>query len=144
MLTHRSITILGLALCLAGARATTPALARPVSTTPAAPAMTVVGHPVSHWLALHITGQHFVPGTRVGIAVVDAARWHVLARRVTYAQPKDTQVICGHDFQVCRQPNPRAGTIDDRVRLSSAPATSNLLVLYRTGSNAGMQSVSLR
>jgi hypothetical protein len=95
-------------------------------------------------LILRITGSNFKPGRKVGIAVINTFRWEVLAKGSTYAQRATTRVVCGHDFELCSRPNPRAGTFDYRVRLSYAPAASNLLVLYRTAGDAGMQAVTLR
>ena len=179
MLTSRRVSILGLALCAVAAGATTPALTTRVAAAPAAPKVAVVGHISTHLVAapnsrrdhivrqltLHITGSNFVPGSTVSIAVMNTSTWEVLAKGAMPAQRATTSVICGHDFKLCSQPNPRAGTIDYRIRLRSAPpafltwmcghehevcsrpnpaAVAHLLVLYRSAGDAGMQGVTLR
>jgi hypothetical protein len=148
----------GLTLFAAALPVTAPALARHVAAASAAPELTVVGHVsaylaternpgrdhTAHQLTLRIIGSDFVPGSRVGIAVMNAARWDVLATGSTHAQRATTQVICGHDFKTCSQPNPRAGTFSYRVWLSPVPRAADLLVLYRTDRDAGMQGIILR
>ena len=152
MITPRALIILGLALC-ATAGAVTPALAVPTSVTSTAPKLNVTGHVSWHWLnpyspmpytTLRLTGSHFLPGATVRIAVLNTARWEVIGKGSTHAQPARTMVLCGHDFRTCYRPNARAGTIDYRLRLSSAPPASNLQVLYRSGTDGGMQGVTLQ
>jgi hypothetical protein len=151
------LSILGLAL-LAGAGLTTPASVGHAAATAAAPEVTVIGHVTTYFalnhhperdhivrqLILHVAGSHFLPGSSVGVAIINTFWWRVLARGVVRAQPATTTVICGHDFRTCSRPNPQAGTIDYGVRLSDAPRAGNLLVLYRTAGDAGLQAVTLR
>jgi hypothetical protein len=155
--TSRWLNIFGLALCVTAA-ATTPALVRPASASPAAPTLTAVGHLGTYLatarnpkqdhlvtqLTLQITGSHFAPGSKVRIAVLNTARWQVAARGWTYAQRATTTVICGHDFKTCARPNPQAGTISYRLWLSSAPRIANLLTLYRSAGASGMRHVILQ
>jgi len=156
MFTSRTVSILALALCAMAAGATTPALAAHAAAASAAPKVAVVGH-VSTYLAtarnprrdqmvrqltLRITGSHFVPGSRVAIALVNTRTWEIMARGSTYAGFAVRQ--CSWTIRDCSEPNPRAGTIDYRVLLSPAPAAPNLLVLYRSAGDAGMQGVTLR
>jgi hypothetical protein len=137
-----------------------------VAAASSTPSIGVAGHvSTAHRLTLHITGSHFVPGSRVSIAVLNTSRWQVIARGATPAQRATTQVICGHDFAVCSRPNPRAGTIDFRLPLGfvrhplltwvcghehevcSRPnphVAANLLVLYRSTGDPGMERVTLR
>jgi hypothetical protein len=126
--TSRWLNIFGLALCVTAA-ATTPAFVQPASASPAAPTLTAVGH-LGTYLAparspkqdhlvpqftLQITGAHFIPGSKVKIAVLNTARWKVAATGWTYAERATTTVICGNDFKTCARPNPQAGTISYRL-----------------------------
>ena len=95
-------------------------------------------------LTLRITGSHFAPGSKVGVAVINIFWWKVLARGATYAQRTTISMLCGDDGKTCSEANPRAGTINYRVWLSSAPRASNLLVLYRSPGDAGTQGVTVR
>jgi hypothetical protein len=127
-----------------------------MSAAPTAPTIAVTAHVTTsylpgsyqtvafHHLNLHITGSNFTPRSRVGLAVMNAAHWQLLRQGITQAQSTTISVICDHDFTTCSQPNPRAGTIDYRIRLNAAPQAANLLVLYRTAGDAGMQTVTLR
>jgi hypothetical protein len=155
MRTFRRLSIVGLALC-GTAGAVTFGHTAPISAAPTAPTIAVTAHLTTsylpgsyqtvafHHLALHVTGSNFAPGSRVRLAIINVARWELLRHGVTQAQPATISVICGHDFMTCSRPNPRAGRIDYRMRLNAAPRAANLLVLYRTAGDAGMQTVTMR
>ena len=155
MITSRRLSILGLALCITAAGATAPALARHVAAASAAPTVAVVGHVSTHYVKSHnpegyavhqmtlrITGSNFVPGGRVTIALVNIRTWEIVAKGSTYAEFAIRQ--CSWTIRDCSEPNPRAGTIDYRLRLSSAPAAANLVMLYRSAGRTGMHGVALR
>ena len=161
MFTHRKLGILGLTLCAAMAGVTAPGLAARVSAAPATPAIKVAAQestvylsmPASdetfrtiamHQVTLHITGSNFTPGSTVRIAVMHSSPWELLAKGSTHAQRAVTTWVCGHEYQVCSAPNPRAGTIDYRVRLTNAPPVSTLVVLYRSAGHTGMHDLALR
>ena len=139
MFSARRLRILGLALCVTTAGAVLPALARHSSAASASQELQVVGHRslyiadytrnpdrdvLAYRLTLHITGSNFGSSREVGIAVVNASRWAVVARGGTHSQP--------------------AGTIDYKMLLSPAPDATDLFVLYRSAGHLGMQTVTLR
>jgi hypothetical protein len=96
-----------------------------------------------HQLTLHITGSHFTPGGVVRIAVMHSSPWKLLAKGSTHAQRAVITAWCpGH--YVCSAPNPRAGTINYRMQLSSGLAASSLVVLYRSAGRTGMHDLALR
>jgi hypothetical protein len=145
-------SILGLTVCAAAAGVTIPALTgHPGIASAAVPRVAVIGHvhasvAANHnkRLTLHITGSNFTPGSRVRIAVVNTFSLNVLAKQIVRAQPANMLVVTGDESHWYMAPNPRAGSIDDQLRLGTAPAASNLLVLYRSTRNSGMQGVTLR
>jgi hypothetical protein len=138
MLSSRRLSILGLAL-LAGAGIITSGSVGHAAAASTAPEVVVVGHVTTYFavnhsperdhivrqLTLQVTGSHFVPGSSVGVAIINTFWWRVLARGALRARPATTTVICGHDFRTCSRPDPQAGTIGYWVRLSDAPRTGN-------------------
>jgi hypothetical protein len=160
MFTPRKLSILGLTLCAAMAGVTVPGLATRVSAAPVTPSIKVAAQDSTvylsmpapdetfrtitmHLLTLDITGSGFTPGSKVGIAVVHSSPWQLLAKGSTHAQRAVTTWVCGHEYQVCSARNPRAGTIDYRVRLINAPPASTLVVLYRSAGRTGMHDLAL-
>ena len=156
MITTLKRSILGLALCAMTAGTIAPGLATPISAAPAAPTLAVsaqvktyilpgsYGTVKLHRLILHITGSNFTPGSKVRIAVMNSSSWKLLAKGSTFAQDAVIAELCPPGHEVCSRPNPQAGTIDYRMRFSSVPAASNLLVLYRSASHLGMQELALQ
>lgn len=155
MFTFARLSVLGLALCAMTVGGAAPAFAKN-PTTPV-PAVAVTGHVTTqylnsptpravaiHWMTLRITGSNFLPGAKVNIGVLYTGAWELLFTGSTRAQRAMTTWVCGQEHSVCSQPNPHAGRIDYRLRLSSAPAASNLLVLYRSAGRAGTSAVTLR
>ena len=153
----RKLIILGLTLSAVMAGVTAPGLAAGVSAAPATPSVAVSARVTTvyltmpipgsvitlHRLTLHITGSHFAPGSTVRIAVMHTSPWKLLATASTHAQRAVITAWCpGH--YVCSAPNPRAGTIDYRMRFSYAPAASSLVVLYRSAGHTGMHDLALR
>jgi hypothetical protein len=126
--------------------------------TSAAPRVAVVGHITTYWainhdppkdhavrqFTLRAAGSHFTPGAAVRTTVFNISRREALAHGSTQAQPARTTVLCHHGQRLCFLPNDHAGAIDYRVRLSPAPAVSDLQVLYRSGKDGGTQAVALR
>ena len=158
MFKSRKLGILGLALCATIAGATAPGLTTHVSAAPAAPTVAVAARlstsylnvPIPRAIAvqrltLHITGSNFTPGSKIRLAVMDTSSWEVFARGSTKAQAAVITWACGFaaDPGVCSRPNPKAGTIDYRMRITNPPATSNLAVLYRSAGPTGMRNVTL-
>ncbi len=131
----RTLSILGLALC-ATAGAIAPGLATPSSAASTTPTIAVTAqvstsylpgsyqNVVVHRLTLHITGSNFTPGSKVRIAVMNTSPWKLFAKGSTFAQDAVTAALCPPGHEVCTRPNPQAGTIDYRMRFSSAPAAS--------------------
>jgi hypothetical protein len=151
----RTLSILGLALC-ATAGAMAPGLATPSLAAPTTPTIAVTEQVstsylpgsyqtvVLHRLTLHITGSGFTPGSKVRIAVMNTAPWKLLAKGSTYAQPSVVLAgVCAPGHEGCSRPNPRAGTIDYRMRFSYVPAASNLVVLYRSAQHTGIHDLTL-
>jgi hypothetical protein len=146
--------IRGLAVCAATAGVTITSLSGHMgAASAAAPKVAVIGQvhaavaaTASHnkQLSLHITGSNFAPGSKVRIAVLNTFWLKVLAKQVVRAQPARMLVATPDESHMYLAPNPQAGSIDYSFRLGSAPAASNLLVLYRSSGNSGMQSVTLR
>jgi hypothetical protein len=160
MFTPRTRSILGLALCAMMAGAMTPGLAARVSAAPAAPTIKVTAQVSTsylsmpsrdetfrtiavHRLTLHITGSGFTPGSKVRIAVMNTSPWKLFAKGSTFAQDALISAQCPWNYQTCSRPNPRAGTIDYRMRFSSAPAATSLVVLYRSAGHTGMHDLTL-
>ena len=160
MFTPRKLSILGLTLCAAMAGVTAPGLAARVSAAPAAPTIKVAAQVSTsylsmpapdetfrtiavHQLTLHISGSNFTPGSKVRIAVMNASPWKLFAKGSTFAQDALLSDLCPNGHEVCSRPNPRAGTIDYRMRFSYAPAASSLVVLYRSAGHTGLHDLSL-
>jgi hypothetical protein len=154
----RTLGILGLALCGTAAGAMAPGLATPSVAAPATPRIAVTAQVTTsylsmpsrdetfrtiavHRLTLHITGSHFTPGSKVRIAVMNTHPWKLFAKGSTYAGFAIRQ--CPRAIHDCSEPNPRAGTIDYRMRFSSFPAAANLVVLYRSAGHTGMHDLTL-
>jgi hypothetical protein len=163
VLTPRSLTIAGLALCLTAAGTMAPVLAGTSAAAPARPQVTVIGHVstylkfkernpdrsvLGHRLTLHITGSHFGPGNLVRIAVVDTAHLHVMARAVTHAQSagqaRPNHWVCNQSPAACAGLNSDPGSISFWVRFNPAPAAGHVLVLYQSAGDPGQQTVTLR
>jgi hypothetical protein len=160
MFTHRKLIIPGLALCAMMAGATAPGLAARVSAAPAAPTIKVAAQVSTsylsmpsrdetfrtiavHRLTLRITGSNFTPGSKVRIAVMNTSPWKLFAKGSTYAQDAVSSDLCPNGRALCSWPNPRAGTIDYRMRFSYAPAASSLVVLYRSAGHTGLHDLTL-
>jgi hypothetical protein len=95
-----------------------------------------------HGTSLTLRGTNFAPSTRVGIAVIDARSWHVVATArvttepATYNCPTGASVFCG-------QADPAAGQLDARITVR-APSGSLLHLLYRAGNDVGFLAINRR
>lgn len=80
------------------------------------------------------------------MAVMDSVAWTRLYKGSTQAERSNTATLClqGNYGYGCTKPNPKAGTIDLRIRINQSSSASHLVVLYRSGQRIGMHEVTVR